>query len=60
MLAFGKGRESKIAAANDINNVLEKALLKAVYDILTMILEQFAMLSRFAKGCASDKNWLNV
>jgi hypothetical protein len=49
MPAFGKGRESKIAAANNINNVLEQALRKALYDILTVILKQFAMLSRFAK-----------
>jgi hypothetical protein len=39
---------------------LEQALRKALYDILTVILKQFAMLSRFAKWCASDKNWLNV
>jgi hypothetical protein len=56
MLAFGKGRESKIAAANNINNVLEKALLKALYDILAVILRQSTMHSRFAKDCASDRN----
>jgi hypothetical protein len=55
-MMLASGRESKIATANDIKNVLEKALLKAVYDILAMILEQFAMLSMFAKGCASDKS----
>ncbi len=45
MLASGKGRESRIAAADNVNKVLKKPSPKVLYDNLTVILKQFATVS---------------
>jgi hypothetical protein len=52
MLAFGKGRD---CCREQHQQLIGKGFTKAVYDILTMILERFAELNRFAEGYASDK-----
>jgi hypothetical protein len=51
-----KGQRKQKCCSGQHQKCIEKALLKALYDFLTVILKQFAMRSGFAKGCTGGKN----